>query len=145
VSGVAPIGLIISRGRCFVFIRATQVCLSANPSKPFGFGSGRFRQWLSAPSVRERCVTASVPPSGAGRNARKQSRLFRYSTDIIIIVKRKNRVLPPFLLSLLWKSLWKNCGYPVDILWKTCEAFLPSQVIKIIIACGKTKKKNYFL
>ena len=37
-----------------VFIRATQVSLSADPSKPFGFGSGRTRQRLSAPSVLKR-------------------------------------------------------------------------------------------
>lgn len=45
------------------------------PSKPFGFDSGRHEQRLSAPSAHERCVTASVPPPGVGRNARKQSRL----------------------------------------------------------------------
>jgi hypothetical protein len=59
-------GLIISRGRCFVVIRATQVCLAANPSKPLGFGSKRTRQWLSAPfcprTMRHRiCSTSSVP------------------------------------------------------------------------------------
>ena len=75
VSGVAPFELIISLGR--------QPFLSGRPgsafrlilAKPFGFGSGRSRQWLSAPSVRERCVTTSVPSSDAGQNARKQSRL----------------------------------------------------------------------
>ena len=59
-------GLIISRGRCFVVIRATRVCLAANPSKPLGFGSKRTRQWLSAPfcprTMRHRiCSTSSVP------------------------------------------------------------------------------------
>ena len=45
------------------------------PSKPFGFGSGRSRQRLSAPSVRGRHVTTFAPPSGAGQSAREQPRL----------------------------------------------------------------------
>lgn len=53
-----------------VFIRATQICLAADPSKPFGFGSERTRQRHSAPSARERRVTASAPPLGAGQNHR---------------------------------------------------------------------------
>jgi len=89
VSGVAPFELIISLGR--------QPFLSGWPgsarrlilAKPFGFGSGRSRQWLSAPSVRERCVTTSVPLPDAGQNARKQSRLWSYLTPAKINVKYK--------------------------------------------------------
>ncbi len=58
-----------------VFIRPNHVAFRLRKPKPFGFDSGRPRQWLSAPSVCERCVTTSVPPPGAGQNARKQSRL----------------------------------------------------------------------
>lgn len=36
-----------------VFIQATRVDLAAFPSKPFGFGSERTRQRLSAPSALE--------------------------------------------------------------------------------------------
>ncbi len=74
LSGVAPGELIISRGRC-PFLSGQLANLTADLSKPFGFGSERTRQRLSAPSALERCVTASVPPLGAGQNARKQSRL----------------------------------------------------------------------
>ena len=54
-----------------VFIRITPASLPAGLRKPFGFGSGRPRQRLSAPSALERRVTTSVPPPGAGQNTRK--------------------------------------------------------------------------
>ena len=63
------------------------VDLPADLGKPFGFDSGRPWQRLSAPSAIERCVTASVPPPGAGQNARKQSRLCRNLTRLIFDVK----------------------------------------------------------
>ena len=54
-----------------VFIRITPASLPADHRKPFGFGSGRPRQRLSAPSALKRRVTTSVPPPGAGQNTRK--------------------------------------------------------------------------
>ena len=58
-----------------VFIRANRFAFRLHFAKPFGFDSGRHGQRLSAPSALERRVTTSVPPPGAGQNARKQSRL----------------------------------------------------------------------
>ena len=57
-----------------VFIRVTFEKSEDFSSKPFGFGSGRTRQRLSAPTVRKLCVTAQVPLPDTGQNARKQSR-----------------------------------------------------------------------
>ena len=73
-SGVALIWLIISKERCS-FLSEQLMSPCGVISKPFGFGSRRFRRRLSAPSVRELRVTASAPPPGAGQNAHKQSRL----------------------------------------------------------------------
>ena len=51
-----------------VFIPITRVTLRrADPGKPFGFGSGRPLQRLSAPTALELCVTASVPLPGTGQ------------------------------------------------------------------------------
>jgi hypothetical protein len=52
-SGVALIWLIISKERCS-FLSEQLVSPCGVTSKPFGFGSGRFRQRLSAPSVLKR-------------------------------------------------------------------------------------------
>ena len=52
-SGVALIWLIISKERCS-FLSEQLVSPCGVTSKPFGFGSRRFRQRLSAPSVLER-------------------------------------------------------------------------------------------
>ncbi|HMQ05352.1 MAG TPA: hypothetical protein PKD26_15655 [Pyrinomonadaceae bacterium] len=74
-----------------VFIPTTQAGFPQRDGlgKPFGFGSWRSEQRLSAPAVRELCVTASAPPPGAGQNARKQFRLCRYLTPKIRDVKQK--------------------------------------------------------
>lgn len=69
-SGVAPIRLITSKGR-YSFLSEQLSSHCCKPSKPFGFDSGRPGQRLSAPSVRERCVTTSVPPPGVGQVTRK--------------------------------------------------------------------------
>ena len=69
-SGVAPIRLITSKGR-YSFLSEQLSSHCCKPSKPFGFDSGRPGQRLSAPSVRERCVTTSVPPPGVGQGTRK--------------------------------------------------------------------------
>ena len=63
------------------------LALRPDLSKPFGFGSGRSEQRLSAPSVRGRRVTTPVPPSGAGQSARKQPRLCSHITPVIRRVK----------------------------------------------------------
>ena len=52
-SGVALIWLIISKERCSFLSEQLGVSLDS-PSKPFGFGSGRTGQRLSAPSVLKR-------------------------------------------------------------------------------------------
>ena len=73
VSGITPVWLIISKGRCPFLSGQLRLALRQSCVKPFGFGSGDLGQRLSAPSVRERCVTTSVPLPDAGQNARKQS------------------------------------------------------------------------
>src|SRR5215204_6641787 len=63
-----------------VFIPITQVRLSADLGKPFGFGLKRIEQRHSAPATRELCVAASVPLPESGQEARKRSRLCSHIT-----------------------------------------------------------------
>ena len=71
---MAPSGLIVSRGR-YSFLSEQLEKSEDLSSKPFGFGSKRIKQWLSAPAALELRVTALAPPLGAGQGARKQPRL----------------------------------------------------------------------
>jgi hypothetical protein len=72
-SGVAPKTADHFCRASLVFIRATQDhAFRPISRKPFGFGSERLEQRLSAPSALKRRVTTSAPPLGAGQSARKQ-------------------------------------------------------------------------
>ena len=77
------------QGALPVFIRATQVSLTADLGKPFGFGLKRIEQRNSAPATRELCVTASVPLPESGQEARKRSRLCSHITPPNFNVKQK--------------------------------------------------------
>ena len=68
--------LIISLGRLSFLSDRLELSEDRSQRKPFGFGSERTRQRLSAPSALEQIAfQRSVPPLGAGRGARKQPRL----------------------------------------------------------------------
>ena len=145
VSGFAPIRLIISRGRCFVFIRATQ-------DLPCSWSQQAFRlrlrtyQTVAFRSFRPRTIASPhpfhlpVPVKMPVSNSDCENDF----TDYFPLVNRKNRVSPLFYRGFLWKRLWKNCGNPVDILWKIGQVFLISDFKKIFTSCGKSTKKIFF-
>jgi len=86
------------------------------------------------------CVTASVPPSGAGQNARKQFDCEMYSTEVILLVNRKN----VFYTHFYWVSCGKGCGKIVDILWISCGKFGKYFTVKFyknLSILWKTSKK----
>jgi len=64
------------------FYPSNSIDLSIDLAKPFGFGSERLEQRLSAPSALELCVTASAPPLGAGQSGHDQPRLWCHLTPL---------------------------------------------------------------
>ena len=140
VSGFAPIGLIISRGRCFVFIRATRSALrlisaSLSASAPDVPDSG-FPLLLSSNDASPHPFHLPVPVKMPVSNLDCEM----YSTDIISLVNRKNA----FHAHFYWVSCGKGCGKAVNILWISCEKpgkfFAVNFLKKSFVPVEKNKK-----